>query len=201
MYCATYRPSDYLAPVHFDSHSRTGGLPRAIGLALLPAFSLLVLASFWLPPPASAEDAALRVNGAVAKQLSLSAADLAAMPHQSIKVTDDKGTTALYEGTPVLEILKRAGAPLGKELRGRNMAMCVLAVGSDGYEAVFALPEIDPGFSDQVILVADRRDGQRLNSIEGPLRLVVPRELRHARWVRNLTTLKVRDARESSGQK
>jgi hypothetical protein len=46
---------------------------------------------------------------------------------------------------------------------------------------VFPLAEFDPGFSDQVILVADRRDGQPLNSREGPRRLIVPRDKRPAR--------------------
>jgi hypothetical protein len=96
---------------------------------------------------------------------------------------------------PALEILQRAGAPLGTELRGPNMTMCVVAGGSDGYQAVFALAEFDPGFTDQVILVADHRDGQPLNSREGPLRLIVPGDKRPARWVRALTILRLKDAR------
>ena len=35
-----------------------------------------------------------------------------------------------------------------------------------------------------VVLLADHRDGQPLSTAEGPLRLVVPDEKRHARWVR-----------------
>ena len=85
---------------------------------------------------------------------------------------------------PAREILQRASAPLGKALRGSNMTMCVVAGGSDGYQAVFALAEFDPGFTDQLILVADHRDGQPLNFREGPLRLIVPSDKRPARWVR-----------------
>ena len=84
---------------------------------------------------------------------------------------------------------------MGKELRGANMAVCVVAGGSDGYQAAFALAEFDPAFTDQVILVADHRDGQPLNSREGPLRLIVPGDKRPARWVRNLTTLRLKDSR------
>lgn len=137
----------------------------------------------------------LEVSGDIHAPLVLGAADLAALPHAKVSVSDEHGTRVVYEGVPALEILRRAGAPLGKELRGPNMTMCVVAGGSDGYQAVFALAEFDPGFTDQVILVADNRDGQPLNSREGPLRLIVPSDKRPARWVRTLTTLRVKNAR------
>jgi hypothetical protein len=136
----------------------------------------------------------LEVNGDVHTQLALGAADLGALPHAKVSVGDEHGTRAVYEGVPVLEILQRAGAPLGKELRGPNMTICVVAGGSDGYQAVFALAEFDSGFTDQVILVADHRDGQPLNSREGVLRLIVPNDKRHARWVRALTTITLKNA-------
>ena len=137
----------------------------------------------------------LAVSGAIHTQLALSAADLAALPRAKVSVGDEHGTIVVYEGVPAREILQRAGAPLGKELRGPNMTMCVVAGGSDGYQAVFALAEFDSGFTDQIILVADHRDGQPLNSREGPLRLIVPSDKRPARWVRALTTLRLKNAR------
>ena len=83
------------------------------------------------------------------------------MPNDGAKVT--------YGGVPVLELLKRAGAQLGKEMRGPNMTICVVASGSDGCKVVFALAEFAPGFTDEVIILADHRDGQALNAREGPL--------------------------------
>jgi hypothetical protein len=137
----------------------------------------------------------LEVSGDTHTRLVVGAADLAELPRAKVSVSDEHGTRVVYEGVPALEILQRAGAPLGRELRGPNMTMCVVAGGSDGYQAVFALAEFDPGFTDQVILVADHRDGQSLNSREGPLRLIVPGDRRPARWVRGLTTLRLKDAR------
>jgi hypothetical protein len=69
-----------------------------------------------------------------------------------------------------------------------------VASAADGYRAVFALPELDPAFTDGVVLVADKRDGRPLGGEEGPLRLVVAGEKRQARWVRQLTSLSVRTA-------
>jgi hypothetical protein len=137
----------------------------------------------------------LEVSGDTHTRLVVAAADLAALPRAKVSVSDEHGTRVVYEGVPAREILQRAGAPLGKELRGPNMTMYVVAGGSDGYQAVFALAEFDPGFTDQVILVADHRDGQPLNSREGPLRLIVPGDKRPARWVRALTILRLKDAR------
>lgn len=99
-----------------------------------------------------------------------------------------------YEGVPVTEILRRAGAPLGEQLKGPQMTLYVLVNAIDGYRAVFALPEFDPGFTDQVILLADRRDGHPMTAPDGPFRIVVPQEKRHARWVREVTSLEVRQA-------
>jgi hypothetical protein len=82
-------------------------------------------------------------------------------------------------------------APLGRELRGKNLAVYLVAEGADGYRAVIALPELDAGFTDEVLLVADRRDGQGLAEGEGPLRLVVPGDRRPARWVRQLVRLRL----------
>ena len=133
----------------------------------------------------------LRVTGDVPNHLDLSVADLAAFQRQTVHVTDEKGIQAEYSGMLVAEILRKAGAPLGKEMRGPNMAMGLVARAPDGYQVLFALAEFDPAFSDRTILLADRRDGKPLNSREGPLRIVVPGDKRGARWIRGVTTLEV----------
>jgi hypothetical protein len=96
---------------------------------------------------------------------------------------------------PAGELLKLVEAPLGAALRGENTALYVVAEGADGYRAVYALAEFDPGFTDRVVVVADRRSGQILASKEGPLRVVVPWEKRQARWVRQLVKLRIERAK------
>jgi hypothetical protein len=115
------------------------------------------------------------------------------LPHRSVTVADDHGAKAVYDGIPIVDILRRAGVPLGKELRGPRMTLCVVATGADGYRAAFALAEFDAGFTDQVVLLVDRRDGKPLSAREGPLRIIVPSEKRHARWVREVSSLTVRN--------
>ena len=139
----------------------------------------------------ASQSVALRVTGDVPKPLELSVADLAGLQRQTIRVADDKGVQAEYGGVPVAEILEKAGAPLGKELKGPNMAVGVIARAPDGYQVLFSLAEFDSAFSDRVILLADRRDGKPLDNHEGPLRIVVPGDKRRARSIRGVDALEV----------
>jgi hypothetical protein len=92
----------------------------------------------------------------------------------------------VYEGTLLPEVLRRVAAPLGDAFHHEHPTWYVLIEARDGYRALFALPEVDPAFSDQVILLADRKDGKPLSMEEGPLRLVVPDDKRPARWIRQV---------------
>jgi hypothetical protein len=74
------------------------------------------------------------------------------------------------------------------------MALYLLVEAADGYRVVFAFPELDPAFTERVVLLADQRDGQPLATAEGPLRLVVPDEKRQARGVRQVASCTVRRA-------
>jgi hypothetical protein len=71
------------------------------------------------------------------------------------------------------------------------MANYLVVEASDGYRAVFALPELDPASTDRVIILADRREGKPLGEHEGPLRVVVPGEKKPSRWVRQVIALRV----------
>lgn len=150
---------------------------------------LAMLISFQAPP-----SAALTVTfGEPAQTISLSKDALAKLPRKTIKVTEGDGAATEYEGVPLEEVLKLAKVPMGSELRGRSVApMVVLAEASDGSKAVFALAEVEPSFSDKLIIVADKRDGKPLVTDEGPYRLVIPTDKRHARWLRQVKTLTVK---------
>ena len=137
---------------------------------------------------ASVAPAAIRL---VATPHTLTAADLAALPHREQTTTDKEGKKHVYRGVALRDVLHLAGAPAGKAIHGPVLAQAVLATAADGYQVVFALPEIDADFSPQTILLADQRDGQPLPAHDGPYQLVVPLEKKPARWVRQLTGLKV----------
>ncbi len=144
--------------------------------------------------PAPSVAPTLQVTGPGGQTITLNARDLDAMPRETIIVTDEKGHHVTYEGVPVNEILRRVGTPSGKDLRGKSLTLYLLVAASDGYHAVFALAELDPVFSDRKILLVDLRDGKPLAANEAPFRIVVPDEKRHARWVRNVTSLTIKNA-------
>jgi DMSO/TMAO reductase YedYZ molybdopterin-dependent catalytic subunit len=170
---------------------------RQLCVALL--IGLLQLAPWWAAgaqsgasSAAPAQAAGLAVNGDVKNPLSLSLDALKRMPRKMVNVKNEHGQEdEVYEGVPLAALLKQAGAPTGGQIRGKAMATYVLAEGADGYQVLFALPELDSDFQDSEVLVADTFDGKPINDKLGPLRLVVPHDKRPARWVRMLQSIKV----------
>jgi DMSO/TMAO reductase YedYZ molybdopterin-dependent catalytic subunit len=136
----------------------------------------------------------LRVGGDVPRALELTAAELARLPRQTVRAKGHDGKESAFEGVPLVEVLKAAGVRFGTDLRGPALATYLLVEASDGYRVVFALPELDPASTDGVVLLADRRDGVPLDGKEGPLRLIIPHEKRHSRWVRQVIALKLKRA-------
>jgi DMSO/TMAO reductase YedYZ molybdopterin-dependent catalytic subunit len=134
--------------------------------------------------------ATLQVTGAVKQELTLTAGDLAKMPRASVRTTSN-GMETVYDGVWLHEVLKKAGVPMGSELRGKALASYVLAQAQDGYQVVFSLGELDPGFIDNEILLADTANGKPLFGAQGRFRLVVPKDKPGARSVRMLTKLEV----------
>lgn len=156
----------------------------------LPLLAIVLFGLVFAQTPQSGP-ATLTVTGDVATPLTLKTEDLAAMPREKATVTEQDGTRVEYEGVLLREVLKKAGAPLGKGLRGKALASYVVAKAHDGYEVVFTLGEIDEAFGDTPILVADKRDGKALFGYQGPLRLVCPNDKAGARSVRMLETLEL----------
>jgi DMSO/TMAO reductase YedYZ molybdopterin-dependent catalytic subunit len=138
------------------------------------------------------EEQAFTVRGDVEHPLRLTRQDLAAMPRRTVMAKDRDGQEARFEGVLVGEILNRAGAKLGDRLRGDAHAAYLLVQAADGYRVVFALPELDDAYTDRLVLLADTRDGKPLADPEGPFRVIVPGEKKHARWIRQVRRLVVR---------
>lgn len=107
-------------------------------------------------------------------------------------VTEDRGLRAEFQGVALRDVLIKAGIPFGGALRGPALARVVIASAPDGYRVAYAIAELDAAFTDQVVLVADRRDGRPLLPDTGPLQIVVPNDKRPARWIRQVNKIEVR---------
>lgn len=139
------------------------------------------------PAPATT----LTIGGDVKTPLSLMPDELKSMPRTQVEVKDEDGRVVKYDGVLVAELLKKAGAPLGSEMRGNAMASYVTAIATDGYQVVFSLAELDPGMTSNQIIIADTVDGKPLFAYQGPLRIVAPKDSRPARSIRMLERIEV----------
>jgi DMSO/TMAO reductase YedYZ molybdopterin-dependent catalytic subunit len=147
--------------------------------------------------PVAAQETAptIAVTGAVTQPLTLTRADLAAMPRATV-TTNNNGIATTYEGVWLADVLRKAGVPFGSAMRGPALATYVVAGASDGYQVVFSLGELDPEMTDGQYLLADGANGKPLFGENGAFRLVVPKDKRGARSIRMLTTLNVVQTRK-----
>jgi hypothetical protein len=107
-------------------------------------------------------------------------------------VTEDRGLRTTFEGVALRDVLTHAGAVLGDTLRGTLLAQVVLVTARDGYQVAYAIAELDAAFTDQIVLLADRRDGKPLLPDTGPWQIIVPNDRRPARWMRQVSRIEVR---------
>ena len=131
------------------------------------------------------------VEGEVVRPLRIGKSELNGLKQTEVNATDHGGQQRVYKGVALFDILNAAGVTLGSLLRGKNLLKYVEVRAADGYEVIFSLPEIDPEFTAQTILLAYEVDGKPLPKGEGPFRLVVPNDKKHARWIRDITTITV----------
>lgn len=134
--------------------------------------------------------AAIDIVGLRGQQRSVAAADLATLPRREV-VASAHQVSGRFSGVPLTEVLRLVDAPRGDSLRGPALATYVLVEATDGYRVVFALAELDAGFTDRLVLLADRKDGAPLGGRDGPFQLIVPDEKRPARWVRQVRRIRV----------
>jgi hypothetical protein len=150
----------------------------AFGLALILA-----------PGLAAAQDLALK--GLAGQSVTVTPADLAAMPHVTLTLSVE-GKTRTYEGVPLTALLAKVGAPSGKALKGADLSDVVLVSAKDGYVVALALAETDPLVRKDQIILADKADGAPMPDGLGPYRLVVEGDQRGARLARMVVSIELR---------
>jgi hypothetical protein len=155
----------------------------------MKAWFAFAIAAAGLFAAAAAPAQSISLTGLAGEKAQLSAADIAALPHQAVTLQLE-GKSEPCEGVPLSLILAKVGAPQGKALRGPEMADAIEVGAADGYHVALALAEADPLMrgADQVFL-ADRCSGGPIAPPEGPFRLVVLGDKRPARSARQVTSI------------
>jgi hypothetical protein len=172
---------------HFDVRDGQEAQSFPFVLQLAPGGSPVVM-------PEKAEKVDLRlIADPYHAPTGMTLAQLKALPHITLTIHNSHtNADETYSGVRLSDLLIPLGAPLGKELRGIALASYVIASGSDGYEVLLALAEIDPEFHPGEVIVADTMNGKPLDAHGGPLKLVVTEDKRPARSVRNLVSIELK---------
>jgi hypothetical protein len=133
----------------------------------------------------------LKIQGPDGKSLTLSPEEFATLPHKTVAVFNSHSkVNEKYSGVPLTELLAKVGVPLGEQVKGKLFLTGIVAEGTDRYDVLYALAEIDPTIHTGDVIVADSVDGHKLEK-DGQFKMVSTEEKRPARWVRNLTSIAV----------
>jgi len=138
----------------------------------------------------------VKVSGEVTTPLTLTAADISAMPRTNASAKDKHGELHSFSGVAIADILNKAGVTTGRQLKGENLAKYLLVTCADNYQVVFSLAELDSSFTDRVVILADQMEGKPLPAGVGPFRLIVPGEKKPARNCFQVVGLTVKFAKD-----
>jgi hypothetical protein len=132
------------------------------------------------------------VGGEVATPLKLDSSNLERMKHVEVKaISHQDHHEHSFSGVPLSVIISQSGAIPDNQLRGKYLSKYILVTGADGYKAVIAIPETDPAFTDNTIILADREDGKILDKNTGSFQIIVPGDKRPARCVRQVVAIDI----------
>jgi DMSO/TMAO reductase YedYZ molybdopterin-dependent catalytic subunit len=145
--------------------------------------------------PALIKAQSIKITGEVTTPLDLKLADMQQFKQTNVVRKDRDGNGHTYSGVSVAELLQKAGATMGKDLKGENLTKFISVEASDGYQVVFALAELDNEFTDRTIILANMLDGKPLPTGDGPFRIIVQDEKKPARCIKQVTAIKVQFAR------
>jgi len=150
-------------------------------------FSILAL----IISPALVKAQSVKITGEVTTPLDLKLADMQQYKQTNVVRKDRDGNDHTYTGVILAELLQKAGATLGSDLKGENLTKFISVEASDGYQVVFALAELDKSFTDRTIILATVMDGKPLAAGDGPFRIIVQDEKKPARCIKQVTAIKV----------
>jgi DMSO/TMAO reductase YedYZ molybdopterin-dependent catalytic subunit len=152
-----------------------------------------------LPGSGGGVSTQFKLVGDVSHPGTYTLSSLEALPATTLTATYTGPTglvTDTYTGVSLWTLINSAGLITDPSIKNDVLRKYVVAVGSDGYEAVFSLGEIDPMFGNQDDLVAYEDTGVQLGpgGPSGFARMVVPGDIAGGRYVSNLIELGVFDA-------
>jgi DMSO/TMAO reductase YedYZ molybdopterin-dependent catalytic subunit len=143
----------------------------------------------------------LQVEGAQVKAATLQVKDLEALGAVTVGWSDKSGQHQVT-GVRLDKVLLHAGFSEGAmgptvdpKVKHAGLRTAVVALASDGYQAVFSVGELLESLGATQALVVWAMDGQPLPPKFGPLRLIVTTDKGASRSLHQLVTLRLVDLR------
>jgi hypothetical protein len=134
---------------------------------------------------------AITVDG---KTMTLSVADLKAMPQTTVKVHNaHNNMDESYSGVALGELLAKAGFPDRQSTHQKMLRSYLKIEGTDKYWVLYSVTEIEGPEHAGEVIVATSMDGKGLGA-DGNFKLVSTEDKKPQRWVRNLTAITLKTA-------
>lgn len=133
----------------------------------------------------------LHISHAPACDTVIAITHLQELPWHTVQVTAHDGEQATYTGALLTDVIAAGCPSVPASTKRARVAMVVRVDAWDGYQASVALMEGDSSFRENPVLLTWARDGIPLDAHNGPLQLIVPNDMRHARNVRKVKQLSV----------
>ena len=140
--------------------------------------------------------ATLQVGGAVAAARSWTVPQLRQALAGEVRVVHYtlQGKPHQAHCVPLLAVIQAARPGFHPQVKNDRVRFLVLMRGKDGYSAAFSLAELLPEFGHAAAWLAWDRDGKPLPPEAGPVELLVPGDVKAARWVHGIAAVTVTDA-------
>jgi hypothetical protein len=123
------------------------------------------------------------------KSFTLTPAELAAMPQETVTVTNGHTkATETYTGVPIAALLEKLGLPFTKANEPTLLKTYLVAEGTDGYRVLVSAYETLAPIRSTSAIVALTLDGKPL-AADGSFKLIIPGDTRPQRWVQNLKSI------------
>lgn len=146
------------------------------------------------PPPA------VTLAGGLDRPGAITLPQLQALPAvtQTVSFASGSGNqTRTYTGANLWAVLDQAGIQVDATRHNDVLNRYVVATGSDGYKAVFALGELHPNFGNRASVLAYAETASGASGpigAEGPFRVTSPGDVKGGRYVSNLVRLTLRNS-------
>lgn len=163
-----------------------------LAAALLPALAFSTIRANAADPPADS----LKVTGDVKKSESWTISRLKTEFAGQVKSMSYtlKGEKHTAHAVPLRILIDTEGIRVNPHIKHHELQFHIDVTGHDGYTVAFSLAELLPEIGNRAVWVALDRDDKALPSNEGPpLDLIVPDDVKPARWVHGIVSVTVVD--------